>query len=133
MTGVFDADIQTAKELLALYGQDCHWQKPAPAVEDVPGYPEDGPLPAPIPCKIAFFAPRDLGRGTNAFLAALAGTEVPSNTQIGLLAGGLSFTPELADTIVRDPNGAATRLAIHEIDSVAPNGQAVIYYVTVSA
>lgn len=127
---IFDADIQTAKELIALYGEDCGWQKPAPLVEDVPGYPEEGELPEPVPCKIAFFSPRDLGRGSEEFLAMLAGAEVPTNKEIGLLAGGISFTPENTDTIIRSSGG---EVAILKIDRLAPNGVPVLYYVTVAA
>lgn len=127
---IFDADIQAAKELIALYGEDCGWQKPAPLVEDVPGYPEEGELPEPVPCKIAFFSPRDLGRGSEEFLAMLAGAEVPTNKEIGLLAGGVSFTPENTDTIIRSSGG---EVAILKIDRLAPNGVPVLYYVTVAA
>lgn len=129
MAGVFDADIQTAQELIALYGADCLWQKPAPMVETTPGYPEAGETPDPIPCKIAFFSSRDLGRGTEEFLAMLAGMDVPANQEIGLLAGGVSFTPEATDWIVR----SGTNLAIKKIDRLAPNGTPILYYVTVAA
>lgn len=127
---IFDADIQTAKELIALYGEDCGWQKPAPVTGGTPGYPEQGELPDPVPCKIAFFSPRDLGRGSEEFLAMLAGAEVPTNKEIGLLAGGLSFTPENTDTIIR-ANG--NEIAIQKIDRLAPNGVPILYYVTVAA
>lgn len=126
--GVFDADIQAAQELIELYGASCQWQKPAPIDGGVPGYPEPGDAPDPIDCKIAFFTGRDLGRGSEEFLAMLAGTEVPAGQEIGLLAGGLSFTPELTDWIIRD--GAT--LAIKKIDRLAPNGTPILYYVTVS-
>lgn len=129
MAGVFDDDIATARELIDLYGAACLWQKPAPLVEDEPGYPTEGVLPDPVPCKLAFFTGRDLGRGSEEFLAMLAGMEVPANQEIGLLAGGLSFTPELTDTLTR----GGVELAIKKIDRLAPNGTPILYYVTVAA
>lgn len=129
MAGVFDDDIATARELIDLYGAECGWQKPAPTTEDTPGYPTEGELPDPVPCKIAFFTGRDLGRGSEEFLMMLAGMDVPVNQEIGLLAGGLSFTPEMTDTIIRD----GAELAIKKIDRLAPNGTPILYYVTVAA
>lgn len=134
MAGVFDADIQAAQELIAIYGADCHWQKPTPeGGGGVPGYPDEGVKPDPIPCKIVFFSPRDLGRGTEVFAALMAGIEVSTSNEIGLMAGGISFVPDDADTIIRDPDGAAEALAIKAIDRLAPNGTPVLYYVTVAA
>ena len=130
MAGAFDADIQAAQELIALYGEACKWQKPAPIVEDEPGYPTTGAKPEPVNCRIAFFAPRDLGRGTEEFLALLRGTEVPVNKEVGLLAGGISFSPELPDTLIR---ASGEEIAIERIDRLAPNGTPVLYYVTVRA
>lgn len=133
MAGIFDADIQTAKELIELYGADCRWQKPAAEDGGVPGYPEPGETPDPIECRIAFFSPRDIGRGGEVFMAAMQGMEVSMSNEIGLLAGGLSFEPDDADTIIRDPQGAAQELAIKQIDRLAPNGTPILYYVTVAA
>ena len=128
MAGVFDADIQTAKELIALYGAPCLWQAAAPAIETSPGYTEAGPEPDPVPVKMAFFTGRDLGRGSAEFLAMLQGTEVPVGQEIGLLAGGLSFVPDLTGKVIRD--GVA--LTVKAIDRLAPNGTPILYYVTVS-
>lgn len=129
MAGVFDDDIALAQELIALYGADCLWQKPAAVTEDEPGYPTEGALPDAIPVKMAFFTGRDLGRGSEEFLALLAGMEVPANQEIGLLAGGLSFTPELTDWLTRD----GTELTVKRIDRLAPNGTPILFYVTVAA
>lgn len=131
--GVYDADIQAAKELIAEFGADCLWQKAAPYVEDVPGYPTQGAVPDPIPCKIVFFSPRDVGRGGEMFMALLAGTEIPTSSEIGLMAGGISFTPDDSDTIIRDPDGENLSMTIKEIDRLAPNGTPVLYYVSVGA
>lgn len=66
-------------------------------------------------------------------MAAMAGMEVSASNEIGLLAGGLSFVPDDADTIVRDPDGAAERMAITKIDRLAPNGTPILYYVSVAS
>ena len=129
MAGVFDDDIQTAKELIDLYGMDCLWQKAAPEVESEPGYPSTGATPDPLPVRMAFFTARDLNRGSEAFMAMMAGMEVSMSSEIGLLAGGLSFTPDDSDTIVRDGVGSA----IKSIDRLAPNGTPILYYVTVAS
>jgi hypothetical protein len=129
--GVFDDDIATAKELIAEFGQTCYWQKPAPATGGVPGYPGVGTLPDPIECKMVFFSPKDLDRGVLSWRELMQASEVPTNGEIGLLAGGISFEPEVADTIRR--SGATGRQwAIHKIDLLAPNGDPVLYFVTVT-
>lgn len=130
--GVFDDDIATAKELIDEFGRTCYWQKPAPVTGGVPGYPTVGALPALIECKMAFFAPKDLDRGVQQFLDMIPGTEVPDNSQVALLAGGISFTPENADHIYFD-TGRASGVSISKIDKLAPNGDAVLYFVTVAA
>lgn len=130
--GVYDRPIATAQRLIAKYGQDCHWQKPAPEDGGTPGYPGEGDTPDPILCKMAFFSHRDMGRGSEEFLALMAGMEVPVNSEIGLLAGGITFEPKDEDWIIRDPEGAATQVAIKKIDRLAPSGVPILYYVTVA-
>lgn len=124
--------IQDAKELIDEFGQDCYWQKPAPTVGGEPGYPVAGALPQPIPCRIAFFSPKDLDRGVMQFMDVIPGTEVPDSSQVGLLAGGLSFTPENTDTIRRGAPDAA-EISIIKMDLLAPNGTPILYFVTVAA
>jgi|SRR5690606_6467465 len=133
MANIFDEDVAAARELIDLYGIDCDWQKPAPLVEDEPGYPTVGDLPDPVRVKIAFFSPRDLGRGSEAFMALLVGTEVPTSGEIGLMAGGLSFSPDDSDSLIRDPEGAEEPLTITKIDRLAPNGLPILYYVSVAS
>lgn len=130
MANIFDPDIQAAKDLIDLFGEACSWQKPAPADGGDPGYPEDGVTPDPVPCKIAWFSPRDLGRGSEMFLALMRGTEVPATGEIGLLAGGLTFAPELVDHVIRADGSLRS---ITKIDKLAPNGLPILYYVSVSA
>ena len=132
MAGIYDDDIATAQELIAEFGQDCWWQKPAPVTGGTSAYPEVGELPDPIPVKIAFFSGRDLNRGVFEFLAMMPGIEIPDNGEIGLLAGGLSFEPENTDTVRR---GAidATESSVDKLDRLAPNGTPILYYVQVAA
>ncbi len=134
MAGVFDDDILTAQELIAEFGQNCWWQKAAPADDiTVPGYPTDGVVPDLIPCKLAFFSGRDLNRGAFEFLQQMGfSLEVPDSSEIGLLAGGISFTPELTDTIKRGASDADD-CSIEKIDRLAPNGTPILYYVQVAA
>lgn len=126
--GVFDRSIAAAQRLIARYGQDCLWQKPALETEDVPGYPTIGDAPAPVPCRIAWFSPRDIGRGAEEFMALMVGIEVPSSGQVGLLAGGLDFEPNEKDSVIRD----GVPVSIKKIDRLAPNGTPILYYVTIT-
>lgn len=132
MAGVFDDDIATAIELIEEFGQHCFWRKPAPIVEAEPGYPEEGDTPDPIPCTLAFFSAKDLDRGVQDYLSAMPGTEVPDNAQVGLMAGGLSFTPETVDMISRG-SADADPISIISLDILAPNGTPILYFVRVAA
>lgn len=130
--GIYDEDIRDAEELIAESGQVCYWQKPAPVTGGTPGYPTVGPKPAPIECRIAFFAPRDLGRGTEEFIQAIVGTEVYAGTEIGLMAGGQKFTPEGTDTIHRGSKTGPV-VTIEKIDTLAPNGDVILYFIRVKS
>lgn len=133
MANIFDDDIATAQELIEENGQECFWQKQAPVIDDsVPGYPVVGELPDPIPVRIAFFSPRDLSRGAAEFGGMMPSTEVPDNMEIGLMAGGLPFTPENTDTIRRG-SPTAPETSIEKMDRLAPNGLPILYYLTVTA
>lgn len=125
-------DIATARELIFENGQDCWWQKPAPTVAAVPGYPTAGALPQPIPCQIAFFRPKDLDAGVQQFMDTIPGTEVSDNTEIGLMAGDVPFTPDNLDRVRRGAVDAEP-ISIIKIDRLAPNGTPILYYVTVAA
>lgn len=130
--GVYDRPIATAQRLIRKYGEECAWQKPPVETAGVPGYPGVGATPDPIPCHLAFFSGRDLGRGRGleAFLAMMQGMEVPQNGEFALLAGGIDFTPENTDTITRSDGSP---VAIKDIDRLAPGGVPVLYYVAVAA
>lgn len=133
MAGVYDDDIATAKELIEEFGQTCYWQKPQPVtVGGSPGYPVAGDVPQPEECKIAFFRPKDLDSGVAQFMDVIPNTEVPDNTEIGLMAGDVSFVPEGTDRIRRGAIDAPA-ISIIKIDRLAPNGTPVLYYITVAA
>lgn len=133
MAGPYDRAKATALRLIDKFGADCLWQQPAPVVEDTPGYPSQGPLPDPIPCRIAFFRGKDVGYGSEAFMALLAGTEVPTSGEVGLMAGDISFVPDDGDTIVRNPATENLRLTITAIDRLAPDGTPILYFVSVAS
>jgi hypothetical protein len=124
--------IADAQEMIAEFGQQCYWQKPAPKSGGTPGYPGSGSVPDPVAVKIAFFAPKDLDRGVQQFSDVIPGLEVADNTQVGLMAGGLSFTPENTDRIHRGTNNAEP-ISIIKIDLLAPNGTPVLWFVSVAA
>jgi hypothetical protein len=129
----YSDDIETAQELIEEFGQQCFWQKQAPVIDDsVPGYPVVGELPEPIPVMIAFFSGRDLSRGAFGFMDMMPNMEVADNAEVGLMAGGLSFTPENTDTVRRGA-ADAPECSIQPIDRLAPDGTPILYYVTIAA
>ncbi len=126
-------DIATANELIDEFGQDCWWQKPAPPTGGgSAGYPVAGALPQPVPVRIAFFRPKDLDSGVQQAMDMIAGTEVSDNTEIGLMAGDVPFTPENIDQVRRGAVDAEP-ISIVKMDKLAPNGTPVLYYVMVAA
>ena len=131
---VFDSDIATAQELIAEFGRDVWFEGQVGLDTTVPGYPSEDPL-APDPTlyktKMAFFAPKDLDRGVMQFFDQMPRTEVPDNTQIGLLAGGQSFEPNVAQTIWFEQS-KQTSTSISKIDILAPDGTPVLYFITVA-
>lgn len=124
--GVYDGMIASAKRMIAAKGAKCVWVQPV-AEEDGDAWNPQPAEPIRHPdIAIAFFSPKDLGRGTGEFIAALRGTEVPTSKEIGLMAGGLEFEPSADDTIERWDGVKA----IETIDRIAPNGQPILYFVT---
>lgn len=124
--GVYDDDIATALELITEFGQSVQWKKPAPIEDnDNPWNPGQGTTPDPHPVKMVFLSPKTGAK----YLQMMNGTEVPIKSQVALMAGGLSFTPEMNDTITR--NGVS--ISVNRIDLLAPNGDPVLYYVEVAA
>lgn len=129
----YERAIASALRMIAAKGQACLWRKPAPLADAADPWRDvrDGE-PTDAPVSIAWFAPRDLGMGTEGFLQALAGhsIDVPEGHEIGLMSA-VDFEPLTSDTIVKgtDPEGAET--AITSIDRLAPDGTPILYFVKV--
>lgn len=127
MANINDDFVQDAIEIIQEEGMLCQWQKQAPITGGTAAYPTFGAQPTPVDVYIAWFRPQDLGRGTLEFLELMKGTEVPTGTEIGLMAGGQPFTPERTDTLIK--NGQV--VVITKIDRIAPNGLPILYYISV--
>lgn len=128
----YTRQIASAKRSIASKGEACTWNKPAPEDADAAPWrdvrdPDADPLEFPV--RIAWFSPRDLGRGTGEFLAAIMGTEVPEGVMIGLMAGGQGFEPTDADTITRADGSTVEPMSI---DRLAPDGTPILYFVKVA-
>jgi hypothetical protein len=124
--------IASAQRSIAAKGEACVWNKPVAQAEGAAPWRDvrdEDAEPIAYPVKIAWFSPRDLGRGTGEFLAAIMGTEVPEGVMIGLMSGGQSFTPEDADTITRSDE---TTVEPMSIDRLAPDGTPILYFVKVA-
>ena len=125
-----DRVIATAKRLIAANGEACTWTKPAPEAPGSDPWRDDREgAPEAHNVSIAFFSPKDLGRGSEAFLAAIAGTEVPAGTEIGIMSGGQPFEPLASDELVRSDGKRAN---ITTIDRLAPSGVPLLYFVKVA-
>lgn len=129
MNDPYARPIATAKRLIAKYGAACTWTKPAEADDAAKPWRDlrTGP-PSPYPVDIAFFSAKDLGYGSTMALAMMAGSEVPAHSQMGLMAGGQEFNPELTDTLTF---GADT-LDVTKIDKLAPNGEPVLFFLWIA-
>lgn len=119
----------TALRLLARYGQEVEWQKPAPAVAGSDPWRDDrGDVPPTIfRPMMAFFSPLDLSRGRGQFAMFAKGTDIVDYTEVGLLAGACGFVPEVTDVLIR--GGSITDIV--EIDKIAPAGTPLLYFVAV--
>lgn len=101
--GEYDRAVATAERLIAKKGRIVQWAKPVAADPDAkPWKPQDDPDAEPVPPfepKIVFFPP---GEGSRATLQQITGTEVPTASEYGLMAGSVPFTPEIGDIVTRD-------------------------------
>lgn len=129
----FARQIASAQRMIAAKGQACLWRKPAAVDPDAAPWRDvrEGE-PTDIPVFIAWFSPRDLGRGTDAFLQALSGAsiDVPDGYEVGLMGAG-DFTPLPSDTIVKGTDDEGPETSIVSIDRLAPDGSPIIYFVKV--
>ncbi len=120
--GVYDKSIAAAHRMIAKYGEECHWLKEGEAAPGADPWRDvrDGDDPDGLPCKIAWFPPNS----NLAFLAAIAGTEVPAHSEYGLMAGDVPFEPDLSDRIQR----TSGKTDILRLDKLAPNGVDNVLY-----
>jgi hypothetical protein len=125
--GEYDRAIATATRLIAKKGRVVDWSK-ATAAEPEPGdkpwkpQPSDGPADEPFKPKVVFFPP---GEGSRATLQQITGTEVPTASEYGLLAGSEPFTPEQGDIVMRD----GIQLAVVGVATLRPAEDAVLHTV----
>lgn len=119
--GVYDRQIQRAKEQIAKKGQLVTWRSltnGAPADSSKPWKPSaanenDNPV------RIVFLP---LNLETRKFLSYLKGTEVPTGSLGGLMAA-VDFEPAIKDVVIRD----GKQLTIRNFDLIAPNGDPILY------
>lgn len=126
----YAATIALAKRMIAAKGEACVWSKPAPVDPSADEWRDvRAGSPAVFPVSIAWFTPKDLGRGRDEFLSALKGNsvDVPEGVEIGIMAA-TTFEPLASDTIVRTGGKVAH---IVEIDRIAPDGSPILYFVKV--
>jgi hypothetical protein len=128
----YERQIAAAKRSIASKGEACTWNKPvaeAAGADPWRDVRDEDADPLEYPVRIAWFSPRDLGRGTGEFLAALTGQEVPEGVMIGLMAGGQGFEPTDADWITRADSSKVEPMSI---DRLAPDGTPILYFVKVA-
>lgn len=123
MSSVFATQIATAQRLISKFGQACTWRKtavstpnPAKPWEMLPGANTDATV------KVVFVSKFK----EHFFLKYMANTEIPEGLFVGYMAAQ-SFTPAINDILIR---GSET-LTIQAIDIVAPNGEPILYIITV--
>lgn len=122
-------NIASAQRMIAAKGEACSWKKPvaeAAGADPWRDVRDEDAEPLDYPVRIAWFSPRDLGRGTGEFLAAIMGTEVPEGVMIGLMAGGQGFEPTVNDRITRADSSTVEPMSI---DRLAPDGTPILYFV----
>ena len=118
--GVFDRSLNAAQRLIRKYGQDVTWQK---RIDGVPADPAKPWLPAEVAVnsfnvRMVFFPEKS---DALAVAMLLRGTEVHSGALVGIMAAGITFVPDIKDTVLRD----GMMLAIESINLLAPNGNAI--------
>ncbi len=119
--GVFDRQIQRAKEQIAKKGQAVIWRQlsnGAPVDSSKPWKPSAA-TSNDNNVRIVFL-PLDLE--TRKFLSYLKGTEVPTGSLGGLMAA-VDFDPAIKDVVIRD----GRELTVRNFDLISPNGEKVLY------
>ncbi len=125
MVGVYDRQVAAAKRLIAAKGQAVTWRR---LVDGSPTDPSKPWLPSAATTtdtavSIVFLPMNRLGYESLTFMRD---TEVPEGAYQGLMSGDVTFTPSIKDKVIRD----GVQLEILNIDTLAPNGQAIIHTIT---
>lgn len=116
----FSRQIASVQRQIKRKGQSVIWRKIARnANVNQPWKGTDG-----APQDNAVFILFLKGGLANAAQSLLNNTDVTEGAPDALMAGGLSFTPEMTDVVIQ--NGVT--LAIAKIDKLAPDGTAILYY-----
>lgn len=120
--GQYDRQIQTAKRLIAKFGESCFWKQyndTAPADATKPWLLQDTGAVS-NPANIVFLS---RNRQNEAFMQALGKSDIRVGRVYGLM-GEVTFVPTLKDCVVR-ANGDIYK--INRIDTLCPNGQNILY------
>jgi hypothetical protein len=120
--GIFDPQIELAKRQIAAKGELCQWiGAVAPVVLDAskPWVKEPG-VAEQHDVRILFTS-----SGSNSLFKLIAGN-VTASKRTALMAP-VSFVPTPNDTVVRSDG---TKLEIESVDSLAPNGQIILWWIT---
>lgn len=121
--GRFDRQVATAQRLIKKNGQLVQWKairNGAPVDSSQPWKPtqsDDPPVTQGV--YIAFFP---IDKDTQRTYQALPGAEQPIKNEYGLM-GAVDFEPNWKDVVIR--NGVEYR--IDKFDTLAPNGQNILY------
>ena len=121
---IYDRQIATATRLIEKYGQTITWRKVGILTPDAtqPWENTNGTTVDYSPKMVFISKWRD-----QILLKYLKGTDIPTGDITGLMATQ-SFIPAINDTIVR----GSDNYVVKDINTVSPNGTAILYVVTLS-
>lgn len=118
----FGRQLAMVQRIINKKGQSVLWQQAARAANVNQPWKATSGGPATFPVKMIFVRK---GSFTDAIQHLLKGTEVNVGGKVGLMAGGVSFAPDLTDCVLR----GGVSLAIKSIDTVDPDGTVILYLV----
>lgn len=127
--GIFDRQIASAQRLIDRNGKLVDWVKlVTPNNEDNDDTPwetitPDEPTATPV--KIVFLPNTGATRRS---LQTLPDTQIPTCSTLGYMAAQ-SFDPAVDDVVYKEPGQPDTRLTIEAIDTIVPNGDAILHIV----
>lgn len=125
--GYYDEDIADALEMIQEFGVQCMWSKATVALDDSTqpwlGGDDVPNVKEPFICFVPATTTASSGFGLTKFRPE---GEVPSFRQFGLM-GAQDFEPEISDKVL-GPDGP---LVLAAVDKLAPNGQTVLYILSI--